>query len=164
MNPFTQEHEMFRQTIRKFVEREINPHIDEWEEAEIYPAHEIIKKLGEIGALGLTYPEEYGGMDADYWYTVIWGEELGQINCGGVPMSLAVHTDMATLALAQFGSHELKKKYLEPAIKGEMLSAVAVTEPDAGSDVASITTKAVRDGDEYVINGRKLYITNGIQA
>ena len=164
MNPFTEEHEMFRKTLRSFVDREINPHVDEWEEAEIYPAHELLKKLGGLGVLGLTYEEEYGGMNADYWYTVVWGEELGRINCGGVPMSLSVHTDMATPALAQFGTPELKKKFLEPAIKGEMLAAIAVTEPDAGSDVAAITTRAVRDSDEYIINGRKLYITNGVQA
>lgn len=164
MNPFTEEHNMFRKTIRSFVEREINPYVDEWEAEKIYPAHKILKKLGEIGALGLTYEEEYGGMNADYWYTVVLGEELGRIECGGVPMSLAVHTDMATPALAQWGTPELKKQFLAPAISGDMLAAVAVTEPDAGSDVASIRTKAVREGDEYVINGRKLYITNGCQA
>ncbi len=109
MHGFTKEHDMFRQTIRTFIEREINPHVEEWEAAEIYPAHQIIGKLGELGALGLTYPEEYGGMGADYWYSVVLCEELGRIKCGGVPMSIAVHTDMATPALAQHGAHELKK-------------------------------------------------------
>lgn len=164
MNPFTEEHEMFRKALRTFIEREVNPYVDEWEAEKIYPAHQVIKKMADLGALGLTYPEEYGGMNADYWYSVILGEELGRIHCGGVPMSIAVHTDMATPALAQHGSHELKKQYLEPAIKGEMLAALGVTEPDAGSDVANIRTTAVRDGDEYIINGSKLYITNGIQA
>ena len=164
MNPFTKEHEMFRKTLRSFFEKEINPHVDEWEEDGIYPAHEVLKKLGDLGVLGLTYEEEYGGMEADYWFTVVLGEELGHVDCAGVPMSIAVHTDMATPALAQYGSPELKVKYLAPAIAGDMVSAIAVTEPDAGSDVAAIRTRAVRDGDEYVINGNKLYITNGIQA
>lgn len=164
MNPFTEEHEMFRKTLRNFIEREINPHVEAWEAEGIYPAHEILKKLGDMGVLGLTYEEAYGGMNADYWYTVVLGEELGRIDCGGVPMSIAVHTDMATPALAQWGSPELKAKFLAPAIRGEMLAAIAVTEPDAGSDVASIRTRAVREGDDYVINGSKLYITNGVQA
>lgn len=164
MTPFTKEHEMFRKTLRSFIEREINPHVEKWEEDEIYPAHEILKKLGDMGALGLTYEEEYGGMNADYWYTVILGEELGRIDCGGVPMSIAVHTDMATPALSMHGSPELKEKFLAPAIAGEQVAAIAVTEPNAGSDVAGIRTRAERDGDEYVINGNKLYITNGIQA
>lgn len=164
MNGFSEEHEMFRKTMRAFIDKEINPFVEEWEAEGIYPAHPVLKKLGELGALGLTYDEEYGGMGADYWYTVVLAEELGRIHCGGVPMSIAVHTDMATPALAQFGTHELKKQFLEPAIKGEMLAAIAVTEPDAGSDVASIRTVAHRDGEEYVINGTKLYITNGVQA
>jgi citronellyl-CoA dehydrogenase len=161
---FTEEHQMFRRTIRQFVDREINPYVDEWEAEGIYPAHQIFKKLGEIGALGLTYEEAYGGMAADYFYTVVLGEELGRIHCGGVPMSISVHTDMATPALAEHGSPELKAKFLAPAIAGDMVSAIAVTEPDAGSDVAAIRTRANREGDEYVINGSKLYITNGVQA
>lgn len=164
MQPFTEEHEMFRQALRSYIDREINPHVDEWEAEKIYPAHTVLKKLGEMGALGLTYEEAYGGMNADYWYSVVLSEELGRISCGGVPMSIAVHTDMATPALAMHGSHELKMRFLAPAIRGEMLAAVAITEPDAGSDVAAIRTRARREGDEYVINGRKLYITNGIQA
>jgi len=164
MQPFTPEHEMFRKTLRNFIEREINPHVEEWETQGMYPAHEVLKKMGELGALGLTYPETYGGMNADYWYTVVLGEELGRIDCGGVPMSIAVHTDMATPALAEHGSHALKEQFLRPAITGEQVAAIAVTEPDAGSDVAGIRTRAVREGDEYVINGSKLYITNGVQA
>jgi citronellyl-CoA dehydrogenase len=164
MHGFTQEHEMFRKTLRSFVEREINPHIEEWEEAEIYPAHQILRKLGDMGALGVCYPPEFGGMGADFWYTVVLCEELGRINAGGVPMSIAVHTDMATPALADHGSDELRQKFLQPAIEGKMLAAIAVTEPGAGSDVAGIRTTAVREGDEYVINGSKLYITNGTQA
>ena len=161
---FTQEHEMFRQTVRRFVEEEINPHVEEWEEAGIFPAHELFKKMGDLGMLGLTYPEEYGGQGLDFWYTTILCEELGKANASGVPMGITVHTDMCTPALAHFGSDELKQQFLAPSIRGEMVGCIGVTEPDAGSDVASIRTRAESDGDDWVINGRKLYITNGTQA
>ena len=161
---FTPEQRMFRQTIRRFVEEEINPHVDEWEEEGAFPAHELFKKMGDLGFLGLTYPEAYGGLGLDFWYTVIFCEELGRAHCSGVPMGITVHTDMCTPALAQFGSEELKRNYLEPSIRGDYVGCVAVTEPDAGSDVAAIRTRAVSDGDEWVITGRKLYITNGTQA
>ena len=161
---FTEEHEMFRKTVREFVEREINPHVDEWEAAGQFPAHELFPKLGELGLLGLEYDPEYGGQGADHTYTVIFGEELGRIHCGGVPMAISVQTDMATPSLHQFGSPELKKTYLRPALTGEAVAGIAVTEPDAGSDVAGLRTRAVRDGDEWIINGTKLYITNGAQA
>lgn len=164
LNPFTDEHEMFRKSMRTFIEKEINPHVEAWEEQEIWPAHEVLKKLGDMGALGLTYEEAYGGMNADYWYTVVFAEELGKIDCAGVPMGIAVHTDMATPALAMHGSHELKQEFLTRAISGEYVAALGVTEPDAGSDVAAIRTFARKDGDDYVINGAKLYITNGTQA
>ncbi len=164
MPRFTAEHEIFRRTVREFVEKEINPHADEWEEAGTFPAHELFKKAAALGLLGVEYDPEYGGGGADHWYTVILGEELGRADCGGVPMAITVQTDMATPALAKYGSHELKKRYLEPALKGEMVASIAVTEPDAGSDVASIKTFARRDGDEYVINGSKIFITNGTQA
>lgn len=163
-NPFTEEHEMFRKTVRSFVEKEIAPHIEEWEAAEIAPLHALFKKMGELGFLGLNYPEEYGGMGADIWFTVALAEELARSGAAGVPMAIFVQTDMATPALAKHGSPELKKKYLEPAIRGDMVAAIAVTEPDAGSDVAGITTRAERDGDDYIINGSKMYITNGTQA
>ena len=161
---FTPEQHMFRQTIRRFVEEEINPHVDDWEEEGAFPAHELFKKMGDLGFLGLTYPEEYGGLGLDFWYTVVFCEELGRAHCSGVPMGITVHTDMCTPALAQFGSEELKRNYLEPSIRGDYVGCVAVTEPDAGSDVAAIRTRAVSDGDEWVITGRKLYITNGTQA
>jgi len=163
-NPFTPEHEMFRKSVRNFVEKEIVPHIEAWEEAEIAPLHDLFKKMGNLGFLGLNYPEEYGGAGADIWYTVVLAEELARCGAAGIPMATFVQTDMATPALAKHGSDELKKRYLMPAIKGDMVCAIAVTEPDAGSDVASIRTRADRDGDEYVINGSKLYITNGTQA
>jgi citronellyl-CoA dehydrogenase len=161
---FTAEHEMFRQSVRRFVEQEINPHADEWEEAGIFPAHDLFKKMGDLGFLGLTYPEEYGGLGLDFWYTVVLCEELGKANCAGVPMGIVVHTDMCTPALAEHGSHELKQQFLEPSIRGEYVGCIGVSEPDAGSDVASIRTRAVADGDDWVITGRKLYITNGTQA
>ncbi len=164
MVKFTAEHEIFRRTVREFVEKEINPYADEWEAAGTFPAHELFKKAAKLGLLGVEYDPAYGGGGADHWYTVILGEELGRADCGGVPMAITVQTDMATPALAKWGSHELKKQYLEPALKGELVASIAVTEPDAGSDVASIKTFARRDGDEYVINGSKIYITNGTQA
>lgn len=162
--PFTAEHEMFRRSVRAFIENEINPHVDEWEAAELWPAHDVLKKMGDLGFLGLSYPAEYGGAEADIWFTVVLMEELGRIPCGGVPMGISVHSDMCTPALAKYGSHELRKQFLEPAIKGEMVGAIAVTEPGAGSDVAGIITRAVPDGDDYVINGSKMFITNGAQA
>lgn len=163
-NPFTEEHEMFRKSVRAFVEKEIRPYVDEWEEAEIAPLHDLFKKMGSLGFLGLNYPEAYGGANADIWFTVVLCEELARSGAAGIPMAVLVQTDMATPALARHGSHELKTRYLEPAIRGEMVAAIAVTEPNAGSDVASITTRAERDGDHYVINGSKMYITNGTQA
>jgi citronellyl-CoA dehydrogenase len=155
---------MFRHMVRRFVEEEINPHVEKWEEAGIFAAHELFKKMGDLGMLGLTYPEEYGGQGLDFWYTVVLCEELGKANASGVPMGITVHTDMCTPALAHFGSDELKQQFLAPSIRGEMVGCIGVTEPDAGSDVASIRTRAESDGDDWVINGRKLYITNGTQA
>jgi citronellyl-CoA dehydrogenase len=161
---FTAEHDLFRKTVRDVVEREINPYVDEWEAAGLFPAHELFPKLASAGLLGLEYDPVYGGQGADHSYTVIFGEEVGRAGCGGVPMAISVQTDMATPSLHRFGTHELKQQYLAPAIRGEMVAAIAVTEADAGSDVAGIRTRAVRDGDEWVINGSKLYITNGTQA
>jgi citronellyl-CoA dehydrogenase len=158
------EHQLFRKTLRNLFEREIEPHVDAWEAARTFPAHELFPKLAAVGLLGLEYDEAYGGMGADHTYSLIAGEELGRISCGGVPMAIAVQMSMATPALAHYGSDELKERYLAPAIRGEVVTSIAVTEPDAGSDVAGIRTRAVRDGDEWVINGAKLYITNGTQA
>src|SRR5579859_3935165 len=161
---FTPEHEMFRQSVRRFVEQELNPYVDEWEEAGIWPAHDVLRKMGNLGFLGLSYPEEFGGQGLDFWYTAVFCEELGKTDCSGVPMGISVHTDMCTPALAEFGSDELRKRFLEPSLRGEYVGCIGVTEPDAGSDVASIRTRAVADGDDWVITGRKLYITNGTQA
>ncbi len=161
---FTAEHQEFRQMVRRFVEHEITPHVDKWEEKRVFPAHTLFKKMGDLGLLGLSYPEKYGGGGVDYWYNVVLLEELGRSGCSGVPMGIAVHTDMATPALAESGSEALKQQYLVPAIAGDMVSAIAVSEPDAGSDVAAIRTRADSDGDEYIINGSKMWITNGTQA
>jgi len=161
---FTAEHEAFRRVVRRFVETEINPHVEEWEAARIWPARDVLKKMGNLGLLGLNYPEEYGGGGVDYWYSAVLLEELGRADCAAVPMGIAVHTDMATPALAEFGSDELKRRFLAPAIAGDQVAAIGVSEPDAGSDVASIRTRAVADGDDYVINGSKMWITNGTQA
>ncbi|MBK9180165.1 MAG: acyl-CoA dehydrogenase family protein [Acidimicrobiales bacterium] len=164
MPAFTPEHELFRATVREVVAREIDPHVDAWEAAGVFRAHELFPKLGALGLLGLEYDPAYGGQGADHLFTVILGEELGRAGCAGVPMAISVQTDMATPSLARFGSHELKERYLTPAIRGEMVCSIAVTEPDAGSDVAGLRTRASRDGDEWVIDGTKLYITNGTQA
>ena len=161
---FTPEHEALRDNLRRFIEDEINPHVDEWEAAEIFPAHDIFAKLGALGYLGLTNPEAYGGSGLDFSYALVMAEALGHIRCGGVPMAIGVHTDMATPALARFGSPALCEEFLTPAIEGRMVSCIGVSEPSAGSDVAAIRTTARRDGDDYIINGSKLWITNSLQA
>jgi len=161
---FTPEHEALRDNLRRFIEDEINPHVDEWEAAEIFPAHDIFAKLGALGYLGLTKPEAYGGSGLDFSYALVMAEALGHIRCGGVPMAIGVHTDMATPALARFGSPALCEEFLTPAIEGRMVSCIGVSEPSAGSDVAAIRTTARRDGDDYIINGSKLWITNSLQA
>jgi citronellyl-CoA dehydrogenase len=160
----TDEHQLFRKTLRDLFEREIEPHVDEWEAARSFPAHDLFPKLAPVGLFGLEYDEAYGGMGADHSFSMIAGQELGRVSCGGVPMAIAVQMSMATPALARYGTPELKERFLAPAIRGEAVTSIAVTEPDAGSDVAGIRTRAVRDGDEWVINGAKLFITNGTQA
>ena len=161
---FTQEHEEIRRTVRSFVEKEINPNVEQWEEHPPFPAHELFKKMGDLGLLGIHKPEKYGGMGLDYSYNLVAAEETGRAQCGGVPLAIGVQTDMATPALARFGSEELCNEYLVPAIKGEMVASIAVSEPGAGSDVANIKTRAVKQGDDYVINGTKMWITNSTQA
>ncbi|MFC4347334.1 acyl-CoA dehydrogenase family protein [Kordiimonas lipolytica] len=161
---FTDQHNELRRTVARFVAEEVNPYVDEWEEAGIFPAHELFKKMGDLGLLGISKPEEFGGLGLDYSYEMVLAEELGGINCGGVPMGISVQTNMATPALARFGSDELRHEFLAPAIAGDMVCSIAVSEPHAGSDVAAIKTNAVRDGDDYVINGTKMWITNSTQA
>ncbi len=161
---FSREHEQVRAAIRDFVNRRINPFVDEWEEKGAAPLHDLFKEMGELGFLGIRYDERYGGEGLDYWYETVMLEEIARARCGGVPMAIAVQTNMATPAIAEFGSDDLKEKYLAAAIRGEMVGAIAVSEPDAGSDVAALKTFARRDGDAYVLNGSKTYITNGTQA
>ena len=160
----THQHEEIRRTATRFIEQEINPFVDEWEAAEIFPAHEVFKKLGNLGLLGINKPEENGGLGLDYSYAAVFTEAASTINCGGVPMAIGVQTDMATPALARFGSAELRAEYLTPSIAGDLVSCIGVSEPHAGSDVAQIKSRAVRDGDDYVINGSKMWITSGTQA
>ena len=160
----TEEHEAIRQTTAKFIDAEINPHADKWEADGIFPAHELFKKMGDLGLLGICKPLEYGGMGLDYSYQIVFSEELGRIATGGVSMGIGVQTDMATPALARFGSDELRKEFLVPAIAGEAVFSIAVSQPHAGSDVAAIKTTAKKDGDDYVINGSKMWITNSTQA
>jgi citronellyl-CoA dehydrogenase len=161
---YTHEHLEIQKTLKRFIDAEINPHVDEWEAAEIFPAHEVFKKLGNLGLLGLTKPEEYGGAGLDYSYAMAMAETLGHIDCGGVPMAIGVQTDMCTPALARFGSDELKREFLVPAIAGDAVGCVGVSEPGAGSDVASIKSHARKDGSDYVITGQKMWITNSLQA
>jgi len=161
---FTHEHLEIQKTLKRFIDEKINPHVDEWEAAEMFPAHEVFKGLGDLGLLGLTKPEAYGGAGLDYSYSVAMAETLGHIHCGGVPMAIGVQTDMCTPALARHGSDELRRQFLAPAIAGDMVGCVGVSEPGAGSDVAGIRSSARKDGDDYVITGQKMWITNSLQA
>ncbi|XP_032898517.1 probable acyl-CoA dehydrogenase 6 isoform X2 [Amblyraja radiata] len=161
---YTEEHCNLRESLRKIIEKKINPFVDKWEEAGIFPAHRIFKILGDAGFLGVNRPKEYGGLGLDFSYNIAVAEELGNIRCGGIPMAIGVQTDMATPALARFGSEELKRQFLQPTIAGDMVACLGVSEVGAGSDVANIKTKAVKDGDDYIINGGKMWITNGCQA
>jgi citronellyl-CoA dehydrogenase len=161
---FTAEHRQLEDTVVKFCDRELNPHIAEWEAQGRFPAHEVFKKLGGLGLLGLKYPEAYGGAGLDFSYSMVMAEALGQCNCGGVPMAIGVHTDMATPALARFGSDELRREWLVPTIAGDVVACLGVSEPGGGSDVAAVKTSARSEGADYVINGSKMWITNGLQA
>jgi citronellyl-CoA dehydrogenase len=159
----TPEHALFRETVRRFVDQELRPRAREFDALGRIDKS-LYKKMGDLGMLGLRYDPAYGGAGLDWSFTAVMFEELARSDNAGVSLGISVHTDMATPSLAQFGSEELKRAYLTPSIAGEQVSAIAVTEPDAGSDVASIKTRARRDGDEWVINGSKLYITNAATA
>jgi citronellyl-CoA dehydrogenase len=161
---YTQEHQELQRSVKKFIESEINPYVDEWEAAEIFPAHDLFRKLGKAGFLGIDKPQEYGGMGLDYSFQLAFAEALGEVRCGGVPMAIGVQTDMATPALARFGSDALRREFLAPTIAGEMVCSIGVSEPGAGSDVASIKTFARKDGGDYVITGSKMWITSGTQS
>jgi citronellyl-CoA dehydrogenase len=160
----TTEHRQLADTVLRFVREQLNPHVAEWEAAEQFPSHEVFKKLGDLGLLGLKYDPAYGGQGLDFSYSMVMAEALGECACGGVPMAIGVQTDMCTPALARFGSDELKREFLAPAIAGDVVGCIGVSEPGGGSDVAAVKTTARKDGGDYVINGSKMWITNGMQA
>jgi citronellyl-CoA dehydrogenase len=162
-SPFREEHEQFRKTVRKFAEKELLPYVDEWEAAENFP-NEVFKRAGDLGILGAHYPEEHGGAGGDFWFSVAKSEELVRGGMAGVTMGLLVQSDMATPVIGDLGSKEQIEEFLKPALRGEKIAALGVSEPNAGSDVAGIQTVARKDGDDYVINGAKTYITNGTRA
>jgi alkylation response protein AidB-like acyl-CoA dehydrogenase len=159
---FTDEHEQLRESIRGFAIKELAPHAEEWEET-TFP-DSVFRRMGELGFLGLDKPEAYGGQGGDYYSALVLAEEIGHSNCGGLAMGIAVQTDMAMPPILAFGTEEQKQQWAAPAIAGEKILCLGITEPDAGSDVAGIKTRAVRDGEEFVINGSKTYITNGHRA
>ncbi len=159
---FTDEHEQLRESIVAFAQKELAPHAEEWEET-TFP-NSVFPRMGELGLLGLDKPEQYGGQGGDYFSAIVLAESLTHANCGGLAMGVAVHTDMAMPPILAFGTEEQKQDWVVPAIAGKKILCLGITEPDAGSDVAGIKTRAVRDGDEYVINGSKTYITNGHRA
>lgn len=161
---YTSEHKALFESVSRFVAEEINPYMDEWEQAGAFPAHELFPKLAAQGWLGITRAENYGGLALDWSYTLAFAEALGEADGGSVPMAVGVQTDMATPALANFGSDELREEFLRPSIAGEYVACIGVSEPGAGSDVASLKTYARKDGGDYVINGGKMWITNGTQA
>lgn len=160
---FDQEHRMFRESVRKWIAAEIVPHADEWEEKGEFP-NELFLKAGELGFFGGGMPEEYGGVGGDFRYKLVLGEELARCGSGGVGAGLVLHESIVLPIVNAFGSEEQKQRYLEPGIRGEKIGALAITEPDTGSDVGAIQTRAVLDGDEYVITGSKMFITNGARA
>src|SRR5213082_932342 len=161
--PFTPEHELFRKTLRDYVVRELAPHALEWDEAGIFP-REVFRDLAQLGALGVNYPEDVGGAGGDYWYVVVLAEELVRSRNSGVNMGVLVQSQMATPIIGEIGTDEQKKEFLAPALAGERIAALGISEPDAGSDVASLRTTARRSGDDYVVNGAKMWITNGTRA
>ena len=163
MDPFNEEHKIFREQVRRFAEVELQPHAEEWEAAKIFPRW-VFEKMGELGFLGVRFPEEVGGSGGDIWYTIVLAEELPRSTMSGLTMNVLVQSDMATPIISELGTQEQKEEFLMPAIRGEKIAALAITEPNAGSDVAGMRTTARRDGDDYVINGSKTFITNGTRA
>lgn len=160
---FSEEHNILRDQVRRFVEEEIKPFGDKWERDGMIP-RETLRKMGELGFMGVRYSEKYGGSEMDTLATAIISEELGKSTYSSFPVTALVHTDMASPHLERFGTDAQKDKYMPGIVRGEIITAIAVTEPDAGSDVAGIKTRAVPDGDDYILNGRKMFITNGVHA
>ncbi|HLK38028.1 MAG TPA: acyl-CoA dehydrogenase family protein [Polyangiaceae bacterium] len=161
--PFTEQHDQFRRTVRQFCEKELAPHADEWEKGELFP-NWVFKRAGELGILGAHYPADVGGAGGDYWFSVAKAEELPRCQSAGVSMGLLVQSDMATPVINDLGTKEQKEEFLAPAVRGEKIAALGVSEPNAGSDVAGIQTVATKDGGDYVIRGAKTFITNGTRA
>lgn len=161
MKRFEEHHKLFRATVRRFVDEEIAPNVDEWEEDGAVP-RSLFRRMGELGFLGVEYAPEYGGGDADFWMTVVLAEELARCGAGGVAFSIIVHTDMSSPWLSRIGTPEQKARYLPGIIRGKTVCALAITEPGAGSDMAGIETRARRDGDKWVITGAKTFTTNGV--
>ena len=161
---YTEQHRELMRSVTKFVEAEINPHSDEWEKAGIFPAHELFKKMGKQGFLGINKEERFGGLGLDWSYELAFCEALGAVKSGSISMAIGVQTDMATPALARHGSDALRDEFLKPSISGDFVACLGVSEVGAGSDVASIKTRAVKDGGDYVIDGGKMWTTNGTQA
>ena len=160
---FREEHHMFRNAVRDFVEKELAPHAEEWEEAEGFPEW-VWTRLGELGYLGMRFPEEYGGGGLEYLFSLILSEELSRSGSFGMSMSIMVHTETAMPMLLQFGNDDLKQRFLLPGIEGKKIGAIAMTEPDAGSDLGAVRTKAERTSDGWVLDGQKMFITNGTIA
>src|SRR6266852_2882447 len=161
LSMFTDEHEMLRRTVRAFVEKEVAPQVDAWEEAGRIP-REFWRRLGELGLLGLEFPVEYGGGGGDVLSSVVLGEEMARCRSGGVAFSVLVHTDMSSPWLTRYGTDAQKRRYLPGIVSGETVCALGITEPGTGSDMAGISTRAVRDGDRYLLTGSKIFITNGV--
>src|SRR5690606_14442663 len=161
---WTHEHDEIRRVTRRIVDEHINPHIDQWEEEGIFPAHQVMKRLGDAGLLGIGKPVEYGGSALDFSFEVAFAEELGNLRTMGICSAIGVQTNMCTPALTNYGSEELKREYLAPTIAGDLVGCIGVSEAGAGSDVANLKTTARKDGDDYVINGSKMWITNGVQG
>ena len=162
-NPFGEEHESFRATVRKFAEKELAPFGEQWEESELFP-NEVFKRAGELGIFGAHFPEEHGGSGGDYWFSVAKAEELPRSGLAGVTMGLLVQSDMATPVISDLGTKEQIDEFLRPALRGDKIASLGVSEPGAGSDVAGIRTVAKKDGDDYLISGQKTFITNGTRA
>lgn len=163
MTPWTEEHATFRQSVREFVEKELTPHALEWDEAGIFPKS-LFKRFGDLGYFGIRVPEEWGGSGLDWWYTAAYVEEMCRSNNAGLVMAMLVQSDIATPIISEIGTREQKAEFLRPAVSGDKIAALGVTEPDTGSDVANIKTTAKKVGGDYIINGSKTYITNGTRA
>ncbi|HMN14385.1 MAG TPA: acyl-CoA dehydrogenase family protein, partial [Bellilinea sp.] len=159
-----EEHLELQRTVQRFIEKHVNPYVDEWEKTGIFPARDIFREMGKLNLLGINKPEAYGGLGLDYSYHLAFSEAMGEVDCGSIPMAVGVQVDMATPALSRFGSDQLREEFLAPSIRGEYVACIGVSEPGAGSDVANIRTRARPDGGDFVIDGSKMWITNGTQA